>query len=343
LNINAAATPACGVPEQGTLGKEKEMDIVQLQQQPEGTKRAVNSQVPTVCPHGKKPFSSREEAEQLEADNRKRFPKQSRQYAYQCPECSAYHLTSKSRDAYAIGPSNLKRLGMAMEDVGKPSVSRKPRGETEAEVKRLWEKGISDADIASQLGISTYSAGYHRKKFGSANTRAKHGSALRLLKSPLTLSEFDEQKRLLDEEYQAKLLRLEQQKQQHIEANRLTVVACQEGQAVQEGNVVLDKKTQCWFFRYYQDGKRPAIRLGSKREIPTRSEALRRAEPVRREINKELEVRSLLVRDLWKQYRQEKMSERFATRHAYESWARNHILPRWGSHVITDLQARPER
>jgi integrase len=109
----------------------------------------------------------------------------------------------------------------------------------------------------------------------------------------------------------------------------------------QEGNVVLDKKTQCWFFRFYQAGKRKAIPLGPKAEIPTRNAALRRAEPIRTEINSELEVRSLLVRDLWKQFRQEKMSERFATRHAYESWARNHILPRWGSHLITDLQARP--
>jgi integrase len=46
------------------------------------------------------------------------------------------------------------------------------------------------------------------------------------------------------------------------------------------------------------------------------------------------------VEDLIDRYRLEKMPERFSTRYGYESWIKNHILPRWGESPITDLQAR---
>jgi integrase len=35
------------------------------------------------------------------------------------------------------------------------------------------------------------------------------------------------------------------------------------------------------------------------------------------------------------------MPKRFSTRYGYECWLRNHILPKWGSSSITELQARP--
>ncbi len=47
------------------------------------------------------------------------------------------------------------------------------------------------------------------------------------------------------------------------------------------------------------------------------------------------------VRCLVEEFRQEKMPERFSTRRGYNAWLNNHILPRWGSSVITGLQARP--
>jgi predicted transcriptional regulator len=215
------------------------MSTVQSAQQPNSTQgcgangNGTNGHAPSECPTGKKQFGSKQEAEQFEAHNRNRFPKQSQQYGYKCEACAAYHLTAKPRDAYAIGPTNLKRLeNLAIDDAVRSATKRKARGETEAEVKRLWERGLSDTEIASQLGITNAGVSHHRKKFGAANKRNERITPLRQAKPPLTLPEYDEQRRLLEEEYQAKLMGLEQHKQRLEEANRLSVSECQEGQAV---------------------------------------------------------------------------------------------------------------
>jgi len=186
----------------------------------------------TACPQGKRIFASRQEAEQFEVENRKQFLSE-KQYAYQCPACPAYHLTSKSPGAYAIGQGNLKRLeGLAMKATSKTLGKRGRRGETEAAVKGLWTQGRSDREIASRLGVSSQTVYQHRKKFGAPNSRAGDKSPLRQLKAPLTLSHYDEQKRQLEEKFQAKLLRIDQRKERLVEANRVTVRECQEGQAV---------------------------------------------------------------------------------------------------------------
>ncbi len=218
----------------GSADKGDAMDTLSGEQPNGANGNGANGHALSECLTGKKPFASKQEAEQFEADNRERFPKQSQQYAYKCESCPAYHLTAKPRDAYAIGRTNLKRLeGLAMDNaVGTTTTKRKARGETEAEVKRFWEQGLSDTEIASQLGISNAAVCYHRKKFGAAISRAEGNSRQRQPKPPLTLSEYDEQKRLLEEEYQAKLIGLEQHKQRLEEASRLIVSECQEGRAV---------------------------------------------------------------------------------------------------------------
>jgi integrase len=47
------------------------------------------------------------------------------------------------------------------------------------------------------------------------------------------------------------------------------------------------------------------------------------------------------VAALVEQYRVEKMPQRKDTRRNYECWLRNHILPKWGSCALTEVQARP--
>lgn len=209
------------------------MGTLQLTQQPNvGNGSGANGKAPLACPRGKKPFASREEAEQFEADNRKRFPNQGTQYAYECPHCPALHLTSKPPEAYAMGHSNLKRLEtLATADSVKASAKQRPRGETEASVRRLWERGMSDSSIASQLGVTPAAVAYHRKKFASENNKTVSVSS-RQLKSPLTLLELEERKVKLEREYQAQLLRIEEEKQQLAEASKLTVCECQDGQAL---------------------------------------------------------------------------------------------------------------
>ena len=47
------------------------------------------------------------------------------------------------------------------------------------------------------------------------------------------------------------------------------------------------------------------------------------------------------VNTLVEQYRREKMPKRFSTGRGYESWLKNHILPKWGICSISEIQARP--
>lgn len=209
------------------------MGTIQVAHQPAGSNgNGGNGKTPFGCPHGKKPFANREEAEQFEAENRNRFPKQSKQYAYKCHDCPDHHLSSKPPEAYAMGQSNLKRLeALATDDSVKTTGKQRPRGETEASVRRLWEQGMSDSSIASQLGITPAAVAYHRKKFASENNKTVSVSS-RQLKSPLTLPELEERKRKLEQEYQTELLRIEEQKQRLAEASKLTVSECQDGQAL---------------------------------------------------------------------------------------------------------------
>lgn len=203
------------------------MSIIQLPPN-EGNGNGRNGHAAMSCQHGKKPFLSREEAEQFERENRKRFPNQGQQYAYKANDCPFYHLTSKPPDAYGIGASHLKRLEpLALPESTKPA-ERGARGEMEAAVKRLWEEGRSDGEIASELGISATSAYYHRKKFGAANSAGR--KSLRQL--PQSLSDVAKRRLVLEEEYKANMQRLEEQEQRLAEANKLIVGECQEGHAL---------------------------------------------------------------------------------------------------------------
>ena len=207
------------------------MNTIQLPQQPNGANGSGgNGHAVIVCPRRKKQFASRQEAEQFEAANRERF---GNQYAYECPDCPYFHLTSKPPESFAMGQSNLKRLGgSATSEVVTTAAIRKPKGETEAEVKCLWEQEKSDKEIALALGITLPAAGFHRRKFGRANGRGTRKSALRQPKPPLTLADVDERQRKLEQEYQAQLQELERQKERLAEATKLTVCECQDGKAL---------------------------------------------------------------------------------------------------------------
>jgi integrase len=96
-----------------------------------------------------------------------------------------------------------------------------------------------------------------------------------------------------------------------------------------------------WNFLWVEMGRRKSRKLGTLSELPTRSEALKKAEIVRRELRLVATRAVLTVRELVEQYRLERMPTRNDTRRAYEVWLKNHILPRWGNSSLTDLQARP--
>jgi hypothetical protein len=110
-----------------------------------------------------------------------------------------------------------------------------------------------------------------------------------------------------------------------------------------DGSVVLDKRVKTWNFFWWENGKRRSKKIGTVSQYPTKAAAWRAAKALRHSLENQIEVRSDVptVLTLVQQYRAEKMPERISTRHGYNAWLNNHVLPRWGECSITDVQARP--
>jgi len=111
-----------------------------------------------------------------------------------------------------------------------------------------------------------------------------------------------------------------------------------------QGSVVLDKRIKTWNFFFWENGKRRSKKIGSLSQYPTKASAWRAAKPLRDAVERQVKVGSNVtptVRRLVEQYRAEKMPKRNDTRRAYEVWLSNHIIPRWGDHALSELQARP--
>jgi integrase len=105
------------------------------------------------------------------------------------------------------------------------------------------------------------------------------------------------------------------------------------------GTVVLDRRINTWNFLWWEGGKRKSKSLGHH---TTKMRAWKAAKPLRDALEtKPKTVTGTNVRTLVTQYRQEKMPTRVDTRRSYDVWLRNHILPKWGDSVLTDVQARP--
>jgi integrase len=109
----------------------------------------------------------------------------------------------------------------------------------------------------------------------------------------------------------------------------------------QQGSVVFDKRRKTWNFLWRESGKRRSKLIGTKVKYPTKASAWEVAEKYRSATATAKETVLPRVCRLIEEYRAEKMPTRSDTRGGYESWLRVHIVPRWGEHTITDLQARP--
>jgi integrase len=104
------------------------------------------------------------------------------------------------------------------------------------------------------------------------------------------------------------------------------------------GSVVKDRRSQIWQFFWWADGRRHSKTLG---RFPTKTAAWNAAQQFRVQPPKPKPSSVPTVAALVEQYRAEKMPTRLDTRCGYESWLRVYIIPKWGDHTITDLQARP--
>jgi hypothetical protein len=110
----------------------------------------------------------------------------------------------------------------------------------------------------------------------------------------------------------------------------------------QTGCVFLDAKSKTWFFRYYVDGKRRAERIGTKKEFPTKTQAMQVAEPMRGRflVQGESKPAPSSLASVWQGYAKEKMPERASTKRGYLIWVNNYILPRWGKTPLPEIKAR---
>jgi integrase len=107
-----------------------------------------------------------------------------------------------------------------------------------------------------------------------------------------------------------------------------------------KAHIVLNSKYGTWNLRWKQDGVRKTKQLGTLRDWATREEAEKANAALLRLYNQDRKA-APTVRELVKQFMEEKMSKRFSTRLAHQSRLENHILPKWGNSPITELKARP--
>jgi integrase len=109
------------------------------------------------------------------------------------------------------------------------------------------------------------------------------------------------------------------------------------------GSIVFDKRRKTWNFLWWKDGKRYSRLIGNANEFPTKASAWRAAKALQDSLETQTEAvePSPTINMLVQKYRTEKMPKRSDTRRSYEVWLKNHILPKWGEHSITELQARP--
>ena len=113
------------------------------------------------------------------------------------------------------------------------------------------------------------------------------------------------------------------------------------GSRIRTGSVVQDRRDKVWCFFWWENGKRRSKALG---RFSTKAAAWSAAKPMR----DRLEAQTVssrpakpTVKILVERYRAERMPSRRDTRRAYEVWITNHILPKWGDRVITEIEPRP--
>lgn len=99
----------------------------------------------------------------------------------------------------------------------------------------------------------------------------------------------------------------------------------------QTGSVVLDPRTQTWFFRWYEGKTRRAERLGTTKQYRTKAEAMRAAEGMRLRINNPQASPTVTVEQVVMRFLAEQMPERHKTSREYRSILEGKIIPAWGA------------
>ncbi len=105
------------------------------------------------------------------------------------------------------------------------------------------------------------------------------------------------------------------------------------------GSVVFDRRRGTWNFYWYDaKGNRRSKLIGTKELYPTKAAAW--AAVMQSKPEPQRESRGNTMAALAEKYEMERMPTRHSTRRVYRSFLRRHILPRWSSTLIADMQPR---
>jgi integrase len=104
------------------------------------------------------------------------------------------------------------------------------------------------------------------------------------------------------------------------------------------GCVRFDRRRGTWNYLFYDHGKRRSKLIGAKQQYPTKASAWKAVVSLEKPTNRGT---APTVQNLVEQYRAEKMPTRYSSRRSYDAWLSNHILPKFGSCALSEVQARP--
>ena len=109
--------------------------------------------------------------------------------------------------------------------------------------------------------------------------------------------------------------------------------------AARGGSVTFNRRFGIWAYLWWENGKRRSKTVGTLKDFPTKEAAWRAVR--KRSLQQPDPETAGTLSKLIAQYREEKMPQRETTRRGYNAWLDNHIVPCWGGHSISQLQARP--
>ena len=99
----------------------------------------------------------------------------------------------------------------------------------------------------------------------------------------------------------------------------------------QQGTVFFDRRRGIWYFKWYEGGTRRTKRLGTIKEIPTKTEAEFEADQHRpKPRTAAVEKSSTSFEAAARRYMAERMPHRHSTSNGYRNNLEKHILPQWG-------------
>lgn len=109
------------------------------------------------------------------------------------------------------------------------------------------------------------------------------------------------------------------------------------------GSVRFDKRRKTWSYLWWDGPNRRSKQIGTKQEYPTKAAAWAAVPEVRGTVKPQAETdaKGETVQEIAIKYEVERMPSRASTSRVYRSFLRCHVLPKWGSTNIRDIQPRP--